>query len=407
MGRSVDLVWLLSNLSLALDFSHRGLLRHHQRVALLSLRLAEAARMTPDDKIALFKAAIIHDLGVVSWAEKNRLDTFDVQDPWPHCRRGYELVGKVEILQEAAELILHHHDRWLGGNPSGKKGAEIPLGSRIIHLADRVSVLLTKEEWTEQEILNHKDRIIREIELQAGRLFDPELVCLLREVARNESLWFDLTSPFLSDSLRLWAGGEFLLSPDQLRAVAELFARVVDAKSPFTYLHSKRVAVVARFLAEYLGMKEGDLFLIELAGLLHDLGKLAVPDEVLEKAGPLSEAEFNLIKTHPYYTYWLLKPLDGQLPLVRWAAYHHEKLNGQGYPFRLTGAELCLGARVMAVSDIFTALREDRPYRASLSWEKAMRIIADQAEQGLLDRRVVEALRDSRRELEELWLEVS
>ncbi|MGB9804320.1 HD-GYP domain-containing protein, partial [Desulfofundulus sp.] len=115
----IDLARLLINLSLALDFSRRGLMRHHQRVALVALRLGEAAGMSREERFDLFKAAIIHDAGAVTWPEKDALEAFDIRDPWGHCLRGYQFVSDVDVLSPAAEIILSHHDHWQGGNPSG------------------------------------------------------------------------------------------------------------------------------------------------------------------------------------------------------------------------------------------------------------------------------------------------
>ncbi|SHI37163.1 HD domain-containing phosphohydrolase [Desulfofundulus thermosubterraneus] len=400
----IDLARLLVNLSLALDFSRRGLMRHHQRVALVALRIGEAAGISFEERLDLFKAAIIHDAGAVTWPEKDALEAFDIRDPWEHCRRGYQFVSDVDILAPAAEIILSHHDRWRGDNPSGKAGAGIPLAARIIHLADRLDVLLTDREY----ILDQREPIIKQIQLLSGRVFDPDLVEIFMRLARAESFWLDITAPCLTENLLGLVGRQiFIVDLTQLMPVARLFARVIDAKSPFTHRHSRGVAAVARHLARHMGMSEGECLLMEMAGLLHDLGKLTVPESILEKPGRLTEKEFNRIKQHTYYTYWLLRPFDDQLSLARWAAYHHEKLNGQGYPFRLAGSQLCLGSRIMAVSDMFTALKEDRPYRPGLPWHHIERIIGNQVQEGALDGRVVGALFDSRRELEEMWGELT
>ncbi|MQL52831.1 HD domain-containing protein [Desulfofundulus thermobenzoicus] len=400
----IDLAQLLINLSLALDFSRRGLMRHHQRVALIALRIGEAAGLNREERFDLFKAAIIHDAGAVTWPEKDALEVFDVRAPWEHCRRGFDFVSGVDLLYPAAEVIFCHHDRWQGGNPSGKAGADIPLAARIIHLADRVDVLLTDRE----HILDQSSGIIQRIQGLAGRVFDPDLTGLFTHLARAESFWLDITAPCLLENLASLVGRQnMILDLSRLMPLAALFARVIDAKSPYTYRHSRGVAAVSRFLAGRLGMEEGECQLMEMAGLLHDLGKLTVPEVILEKPDKLTAKEFNQIKQHTYYTYWLLKPLDRQLPLARWAAYHHEKLNGTGYPFHLDGESICFGSRIMAVSDVFTALREDRPYRSGLSWSRIEPIMQGQVREGALDGRVVEALLDSRVELDELWNRLS
>ncbi|MGB9803212.1 HD-GYP domain-containing protein [Desulfofundulus sp.] len=238
----------------------------------------------------------------------------------------------------------------------------------------------------------------------SGKVFDPDLVDIFMRLARAESFWLDIAAPCLTENLLGLVGQQvFIVDLVELMPVTRLFARVIDAKSPFTHCHSRGVAAVARLLARRMGMGEEECLLMEMAGLLHDLGKLTVPEDILEKPGRLTEREYNRIKQHSYYTYWLLKPFDDHLSLARWAAYHHEKLNGQGYPFRLGASRLCPGARIMAVSDIFVALKEHRPYRAGLPGHDIERIIVGQVREGALDGRVVGALFDSRRELEEIW----
>lgn len=238
----------------------------------------------------------------------------------------------------------------------------------------------------------------------AGELFDPQLVSALESLARKESFWFDLMSPFMIKRLsELVETMPFAIGPEELRSLAGLFAAVIDAKSPFTYHHSRRVAGVAVFLGEELGLKKEELAVLEVAGLLHDLGKLCVPDEILEKPASLTPHEYNVMKQHVYYTYRILEDAYGLGPIPAWAGYHHEKLDGQGYPFHLKDEQLSLPARIMAVSDIFTALREDRPYRLGMGKQKVTQILTGQSKNGALDTRVVAACLENFERLDSLF----
>jgi HD-GYP domain-containing protein (c-di-GMP phosphodiesterase class II) len=143
-----------------------------------------------------------------------------------------------------------------------------------------------------------------------------------------------------------------------------------------------------------------------VAGLLHDLGKLAVSEEIIMKPGSLTEEEFNQIKQHTYYTYWLLKPAIPNLPLVEWAAYHHERIDGQGYPFKKSGNELDIGSRLMSIADIFTALREDRPYRKGLEWPAIESIIHKQVSSGAIDGELASILFENHSKIDQLWEEL-
>lgn len=393
----LSLVRLLTSLSLSLDFAREGLLQHHRRVSLIALRLAEGVGLPAEERQKLFMAAMVHDAGAPTFKEKATLSKFDVHDTWPHSWRGAELVRRAALLAPVADLVRGHHDRWDGNNATGWTGAQIPLGCRIIHLADRVDVLLHHEA----NLLAAREKIFRRLKAAAGTVFDPDLVDLLTAVAAPESFWLDLTSPFLEETLADAAGSfDVAVGLEELAGLAEFYAAVIDAKSPFTHRHSQRVAGVAATLAGSLGFSAREQQLLRLAGLLHDLGKVSVPEEILDKPGSLTEAEFNVIKQHTYYTYHLLGLAGDLSPVKEWAAYHHEKLDGSGYPFRLKAPHLDLGARVVAVADVFTALREERPYRPGLAREEVCAILRRQAAAGALDRDVVETAVTGYEELE-------
>ena len=129
-----------------------------------------------------------------------------------------------------------------------------------------------------------------------------------------------------------------------------------------------------------------------LAGALHDIGKLLVKIEVLEKPGRLEETEYRHIQSHAYETYRLLSKINGLEEVRDWASYHHEKLNGKGYPFGKTANELSEEMRLLACLDIYQALTEDRPYKAGMPHAKAIGILMEMAEKGELDQTIVEEM---------------
>jgi HD-GYP domain-containing protein (c-di-GMP phosphodiesterase class II) len=152
------------------------------------------------------------------------------------------------------------------------------------------------------------------------------------------------------------------------------------------------VAATADVLAQLCGFSPADCRTIHLAGLMHDLGKLAVPAEILEKPGRLTQEEFAVMRRHTYYTFHLLEPLQ-VLDVIRvWAAFHHERMDGHGYPFHLSGEEIPLGSRIISVADVFTALTEDRPYRRGMSAADAFQIISEAVSDHRLDRQVTNTL---------------
>lgn len=141
-------------------------------------------------------------------------------------------------------------------------------------------------------------------------------------------------------------------------------------------------------------MTDEEVMMMEIAGNLHDIGKLRVPNSILEKPGKLTEEEFNVMKEHTYYTNMILQDMAGFEKIAHWAAYHHEKLNGRGYPFHLKYEDLDQGSRIMAVADIFSAITEVRPYRAGMDKEQAQKVLMENAERGEICSVVVKLLMD-------------
>lgn len=400
----MNIIECFLSLSRSLDFTRAGIMHHHHRTALIALNIGKAAGLASHDLLELFQASMIHDIGVINWKEKADLIEFDIESPWGHCLRGSEMVHRHPSLQHLSPIILSHHDHWSGKNSSGLSKDHIPAASRVIHLADRVDILIKPEP----NILDQSKTIIDKLRSQSGGLFDPDLVAVFEELSQKDSFWFDLTSPWEDECLKELL--PFQPSSNELDYsldMAQLFATVVDTKSPFTYRHSRGVAAVANFMGEQSGFAPAHCSYLEIAGLLHDLGKLSVPDELLEKPGKLSAAEFNIMKQHAYYTYWLLKPIPESFPLAEWAAFHHEKPNGKGYPFAKKAEELDLSTRLISIADIFVALREDRPYRTSMSWEQIAKIMNELARAGGLDKDRIAIILDNQKILDQKWEELS
>lgn len=141
----------------------------------------------------------------------------------------------------------------------------------------------------------------------------------------------------------------------------------IDNKDNYTYLHCNDVAKYARKIGEKLGLPKDDLEVLELAGKLHDIGKIGIPQEILKKPGPLTEEEWKIIKEHPRLGYLILNQLPKMEKLLQAVLYHHERYDGKGYPQSLEGKEIPLIARILAIADAYSAMKTDRPYRKSLS----------------------------------------
>ena len=380
---------LVSALSTALELSTDGLSKHHCRTALIAGRIAEHIGLNEWQQQTLVYAALLHDIGAVSnWAERKKLQEFKVADDvYRHAEAGYELLKDSQQFGMLAETIRHHHDDWDGSSPSGLAGKDIPITSRIINLADRLEILLKDKVY----IFEQRPDILSAIRELSGSLFDPELVRALHEFARQESFWLDLMNPNYYQNFfrQIDMYGRMVFNVDDVVNIAEIFATIVDRTSRFTGMHSRGVAQTAAFLAQARGYSQEEIKLMKIAGLFHDLGKLAISNEILESPNKLTDKDFSIIKQHPYYTYRILEQIDGFSLIAEWAAFHHETLDGAGYPFRIPESSLKLGSRIVGVADVFVALTENRPYRRGIALREVEKIMRGMADNRKIDSRIV------------------
>ena len=283
--------------------------------------------------------------------------------------------------------MLYHHDRWQGTNISGFSENQIPLNSSIIYLADRIAVLIKSSDGY---ILNRCNEIIEKISNNRGKAFNPLIVDAFLEISSAESFWLDLQPELIFELINHKKPKiKIHLTPDELVDIAITFSKIIDNKSPYTYNHSSAVALVAEYLADKFCFSRNERTMMKVAGYLHDLGKLAIPNEILDKPSKLTQEEFAVIKKHTYYSYRLLQHIPGFELISAWGPHHHEQLDGSGYPFRLKGEQISLGAKIMAVSDKYVALTEDRPYRKGLNRDECLGILREACNQEHIDKRIV------------------
>jgi HD-GYP domain-containing protein (c-di-GMP phosphodiesterase class II) len=307
-----------------------------------------------------------------------------------HGEIGFELLKDNQLFARPAEILRYHHVPWSNGQGEEIVGRPVPLETHVLVLADAVERAIDREV----PILQQSDAITEKVASLSGKEFHPECVEAFRSISRAESFWFDATSERIYAVL-LHEVNWPVLTIDEvaLGPIAEVFARIVDGASPWTAVHSAGVAATAVALAKKLNFSPRELNLMRAAGYLHDLGKLSVPTSILDKPGKLSKNEFSAVRAHTYHTFRILDTIGGMPQIAEWAAFHHERLDGNGYPFRHTAEDLTLGARIMAVADVFTALTEDRPYRQGWSSAKAVAVVEDMAAKGGLDAEVVAVLK--------------
>ncbi len=385
----IPLFSLVRCISKALDLVSPTLANHHYRVAYIAHGLGMESGLETKKLYELAIAGALHDVGAFSLREKLHIMAFEMENPHYHAIKGHLLLHRFEPLADIAAFIQFHHVPWDGGGGSEVSGKPVPLESHILHLADRIAVLIGKQT----EVLGQVKQICEIIKGQSGGMFVPDLVDAFLNYASKEYFWLDAASSSLDSILLAKLGMEGIkLDLEKFLGFTKMICRLIDFRSSFTATHSSGVAATAEELARLTGFSAQDCQFIRIAGYLHDLGKLAVPVEVLEKPAKLTEEEFNIIRCHTFHTYRILESIPGMEVVNAWASYHHERLNGDGYPFHFAGRNLSLGSRIVAVADVLTALTEDRPYRKGMSNESALQALQEMAGDRSLDANIVSLL---------------
>jgi HD-GYP domain-containing protein (c-di-GMP phosphodiesterase class II) len=396
----VSLMDMIFGISDALDLVGVDDYLHGKRVAVIAAECARQLGLSPGEINTVLYAGMLHDCGVSSTrTHRHLVDELDWDGSHVHCARGASLVEQFVPLAHFAPIITHHHTHWCNLPPH--LSPAVARHANLIYLADRVDAL-TAHHNEKPEYLLHKDYCRNVVAESSGVRFDPELVEAFLTVSRRESFWLHLEPRYIWRYLTSAAEDSTHTRLDfpGLRSLARVFSEIIDAKSPFTVEHSLCVAQLARHLAGRMGLDADTCDKIEIAGMLHDLGKLRVPDEVLENSGPLDAAQRAAILRHSFETFQILSWIRGFDDIALWAAAHHERMDGNGYPFRFKGDALPLPARIIAVADVCQALVQDRPYRNSLAAEEVVDQLEAQVRDQHLDGDVVRTLRE---DFEQCW----
>lgn len=374
-------------LSEALDYVGIDDTMHGKRVAFIAAEIGKKLGWDPSEIDDIIIMGMLHDCGVSSTDLHNHIiNTFDWEDAYSHCQRGYSLLKKVGIYHQYAAAILYHHTHW-----DSFKASVDPLVKRnanLIFLSDRIDALRVKSG---SESIHQKETIRNTIEQFSGTMFSPEFVAAFLEVSGSDSFWFYMDSESLNGYLDEWIdrGMSESVEFETLKNIAMMFARVVDAKSTFTAEHTYGVAALARYIAQTYNLSQKSQETVELSAFFHDLGKLRVADAILNKQGPLNEEERSHMNRHGFDSHVILQKIKGFQEIATIASLHHETLDAKGYPFHLGADHIPVEARILAVADIFQALVQNRPYRSGLSALEAHGILDAMAKENKLDPSVI------------------
>jgi len=419
----IPLVSVLSGLTHALDLTEGHPLGHANRACIIGMRIGQAMALPIEQQASLHHALLLKDAGCSSnaqrvhelfggddhevkravwlrdwrrfreqvvyalqyterrgsvWARMRKLMVLAAKGPRGggelfriRCDRGAEIALAMGFPRETAEAIRSMDEHWDGwGYPDGLRRTAIPLESRIINLAQVAEIFF--------EIAGPA-AAMDTIAARSGRWFDPEIVRVFRRIAAAPGFWESLRDPDLIPIVTALqpAPASVPADADTLGRIALAFAWVIDAKSPYTYEHSEGVSSIAEQIAARLSFPEAEVTRLRHAALLHDIGKLAVPNRILDKRAALTPDEIEIVREHPRHTYDILSrvPIFDELALD--ASAHHERLDGRGYHRGLDRAGLSRAARVLAVADVTDALKADRPYRKGMPPDAVAHVLQD------------------------------
>lgn len=398
INEKIGIYEILKSFSYSMDLISETVVGHHNKVAYISLELGKEMNLSNTQLKKLVISALIHDLGVFYLHQSFSDLSFDSRSN-QHAEIGYQLLKNNTPVSDIPEIIRYHHHEWDKNNND-----EIPILSNILHLADRIAVLIRDDS----PILSQKKRITKIIEKNRKTRFYPEAVEKFIKLSIREDFWLNIISNTRIEQKLddFFHPPSWLVNYDEVLKISNLISHIIDFRSSFTATHSEGIAAISSHLSKYMNFSNKEQKKMRIAGYLHDIGKLVVPPSVLNKSGKLTNEEWNIMKTHTYYTYQALSTSENLNTIREWASYHHEKLNGEGYPFHLNKNQLSLGSKIMGVSDVFTAITEDRPYRKGMEYSKVKTILNDMAHKNELDDELVGIVIDNFKEFNDIREEV-
>ncbi len=440
---------VVSALSFAVDLTEGAIPGHALRSCVLGMRIAHRAGLSPELLSDLYFALLLKDIGCSSnaarvsqivggddrilkagirledWTNPYNLSLSSLKLFWSivlpnsdplrrlarilrlalssnknsmemiaiRCERGAEITRKIGFSDAVSDAIHSLDEHWDGqGYPDRLQARNIPVLARVLAIAQHLDVFATARSTNlALQVMHERSEV----------WFDPNLVRVAAELSEEGTLWTGALASSDHDAtlrvvIELAPPEPQPLAHQELDRLCEAFADVVDAKSPFTYCHSLGVAEIASDIARTLGLPEDRCQLVRRASLLHDLGKLSLPNTILDKCGGLSSRERKQVQQHPRLTRQILSRIEPFKEIAAIAGAHHERLDGSGYPDHLTADDIPLEVRILAVADIYRAMTEQRPYREGLTHAQVMRLLLLDTPRRL-DPEVVAALETSHR----------
>ncbi|NLV67164.1 MAG: HD domain-containing protein [Spirochaetes bacterium] len=393
LNRNLLLSQCLEALGLVLEYdlndhpSHQHAVRVGESCALI----AEKLGLPPERIQQIYYAGLIHDIGKISidiniLRQKRKLTADEFTHVKKHSVTGSRIAAALPELSDLSFWIRWHHEKWDGtGYPDGLAGVQIPVEVQIMSAVDCFDSLQTPRLDRDKITAAEAEEVIKQ---QRGTAFNPVIVDIISQMiadgeitpGKSSDKFIELKKKHLNRIYRqstdnYWSG----IGMTGMYPILRLFARVIDAKHEYTQGHSTRVSILSRYIAQKAGFSVDDIIKVEIAGLLHDAGKISIPHEVLDKKNIPDNTEWEIIRNHPVHSCNILSNIYLMSEIAQITKQHHERLDGSGYPAGEVEKGISILAQIIAVSDSFDAMTSERSYRKRRNIEAAYREIADGA----------------------------
>jgi putative nucleotidyltransferase with HDIG domain len=383
---------IVKALSLTMDLVEQARHQHAQRVAGVAVNLCIKLGLQSDYLRDLYYASLLHDIGQIGTPDdilrkKGQLTLGEKSQMYAHSHTGYEIVREIPTLDSSAYIIRWHHERWDGtGYPDALRWEGIPEGAQLLTVSDTIDALLSPRPWRPAL---EPDVAMKEMRKSAGIQFNPGHVGILMELAKNQGIE---KLGEVDEEARAVIKKETVnhrefhrLTGGRILGIFDLFSRIIDARHKYSRGHSRRVANLALEIGRELGFDDERLFKLEIAGLLHEAGKVAVSSAIVDKAGKLTDDETEIMREYPVASEKIVSSISSLEDLGSVVRHQHERFDGSGYPDGLAGETIPKFSRILAVADTYDAMASERAYRRAMPLERILREMQKDFGSGRLD----------------------
>ncbi len=405
-----DLNEIIYSLTKAVDGVNPNFNYHSRMVAYTALSLFERCNIRDELKETVFLSALLHDIGFVKLYQ-HELKSFLMDLPcfsYQHEDVGARLIKKYKQISHLYYYIKNHHKKCSEFDSEENDNSII---TQILNLADRISINFAIECDCYFSISKSKNRIIEFVKNNKRVIFSDYVSDLfLDELANVDEFWFTLFS--IKDFCYQKIKDIFALQPKyineiELIEITQLFGEIIDNHSQFTKCHSLFVANISYLIGCYFNFSEREKNMLYMSGYLHDIGKIYVPKEILDKPSKLNSEEREIIKLHPFFTNNVLSDISSFNEVREIASNHHERLDGTGYPRRLKQKDISIYTRILTIADIMASYLENRPYREALSFDDTIDLLVKEGKEGKIDGEIVDRIRKFKTELKDTIYKIS